>query len=156
MRVTLIVFAGLLLVIAAGIGGILGGRNLSDASKIEEMKDAKALVNLAASAGSQEGKMAKDIMERGGQLKTGAIPAFLTAVLALVLFILVFVKRGVALTASGILLTSIVSVLLNPNFDTGKYGPASPRSIAIALACFGVFGALSAFGAEQIRRRRAA
>jgi uncharacterized membrane protein YraQ (UPF0718 family) len=142
----------MLLLGTAGLGGLLAARNISDARSLSSVQNqAEGVLGEAAKAGIKEVGQAAAL---GGQLRVGAIPAILAATLAFALLILVFVKKGVLHLAAGVAVAGAVAVAFNPQYETGAYGPASARSLAIVLAVLGMLGALCAFGAEQLRRRR--
>jgi hypothetical protein len=157
MRIALIVVATLFLVAAMGLGGILALRNYSDATKISKITgDLEQLTATAGKDAPAEVKQAKEVLEKVGQLRTGALPALLTGLLALGLLVMQFVKKGVFPIAGAIILAGVLSIVLNPHFDTGPLGPASPRSMAIVLTVLAAIGAGASFGAEMIRRHRLA
>jgi hypothetical protein len=158
MRVTLMVLATLLLLIGGGIGGLLTWRDLRDAGDIEELTGGSRDEAIAAAklVGGETGKEALEMMELPGKLKIGAVPAALAGLLAIVLLVAMYRGRGVGTFAGALAIAAVAAVLLNPHYDTGKFGPAPARSIAIFLAGFAIAGALLAFLADRMRQGRAA
>ncbi len=156
MRITLIIVAVVCLLVTMGLGGILAGRNINDASDIEKLtKKNSKLLKLATALGSKDAKKVTDIQEKTGALRIGAGALAVLVLASLALFIMLFMKKGITILTGSVILLAVLSIFLNPHYETGAYGPASARSVAIAVGIFAIIGALASFGADQLRMRRA-
>jgi hypothetical protein len=151
MRVTLIVFASLFLLISAGVGFVLGYRNFKDA---DDLAEHSAELEMAKALGIKEAAGLASVTP--SKLKLGGAVAGLAAMAALALLVMTFAKKAVVPSALVVFGLCAVAIFTNPHYETGPFGPASARSIAIVFAVLCAAGTLAAFGAEKIRQIRLA
>lgn len=158
MRIVTIIFATILLVATAGLGLLGTNRSIKDAKSIDEIYEpAKAEITAAAAAGDKGAKELQSLGEATGRLRAGAVAFAVAAFLALGLLIMTFIRnKRVPHAAAALVGLSVLSIVLNPQYDLGPTAPASARSLAYVVGVLAGLGALSSWGASRLRRDRAA
>lgn len=157
MKILVTILASLFLLATAGLGAIGTLRSMKDARDIDSVyQESKAVIVQAAAAGDPGARTLKDLGEKTGNLRAGAVAFAVAALLALALIVLTFVNRGVGLAALGLCAVVLASIVLSPQYNLGPTAPASARSLAYVLGVLGAVGALAAFGSSALRRRRVA
>jgi hypothetical protein len=155
MRIFAIIAATLMLLVTAGIGFLGTARSLNDAEDIDKLiKPIKGELGKMAAAGSTRAKKLKDLSEKTGSLRAGAVFFALSGLLALGLVVMMFVDKAVPYVAGGLVVVALVSIFVNPQYDLGPLAPASARSLAYVVAVVGAIGAAAAYGASAIKKRR--
>lgn len=155
MRIAALILATLLLLLTAGVGALGTNRSLKDAKDIDTLvKPIKGQIAALAAAGNSEAKKLKDLADKTGRLRGGAVTFALTALLALTLLVLGFVGRGVPYVAGALVVMALISVAVNPQYNMGPTAPASARSLAWVVAVMGMLGAGASYGAARLRRSK--
>ncbi|MGE0546112.1 MAG: hypothetical protein AB7O24_00170 [Kofleriaceae bacterium] len=146
MRIVLIVFASLFLFLGLGASALLGWRDFKDAKEVASLGEDRELVMKMADASGMTGM--KELTP--GKLKAGGAGSLLAAGAALVLFVVMFVKKKVALLAGATCALAVIAIVLNPNYQAGE--AIAAREFAIVAGVLTILGALCAFGADKLRK----
>ena len=160
MRIFLIVVACLALLISLGLGLLTASSNLSSKNAARMAKAQKMLKQLKGMGGGKLGALGKKadaMMAKASGYKTAGYGGILVPLLALAALITMFMKKAmpVLITAGGCLVLFLLFTILAPSFDTGSFGPASPRSQVLVFGIAAAISAAASFGADRIRVGRA-
>ncbi|MFT5431136.1 MAG: hypothetical protein ACI9OJ_001815 [Myxococcota bacterium] len=146
MRIVLLIVMVLAVVVSAGLGIMVGQKNLHS-------EEGKALAALAEA--TKDAKDSKTHTIAAGFQKSGW-GGYVVGGLAVLLLVVAFAKKWSAIAAIGGLgiLASIAFIILSPSFETGATGGMAPRGQAMVYGIAFVVAALSAMGAEKIRMKK--
>lgn len=158
MRIFLIVIACLGLLVSLGLGLLTASANLSseNAAKLERAQ--KMLKKLEGLSGAAVGGKAKAMLAKASGYKTAGYGGILVPLFALGALITMFMKKAtpVLIAAGACLALFLLFTVLAPSFDSGAFGPASPRSQVLVFGIAAAISAAASFGADRIRLARAA
>jgi hypothetical protein len=154
MRIAAIIIATLCLLVSGGLGLVRSSTNFKDAKDLGEVASVNKELVSVAKAAKIEGASVLEV--KPGALKRGGVGFIFVGVLSIITLISIFVKRGVPIFAGALAAVALISIILNPQYDTGSMGPMSARNAAILVGVFAMIGAGFAFLADRIRLRRAA
>lgn len=154
MRILLLIVMVLAVVVSAGLGLMIGQKNLHS----EDAKTAAAAMEAAEKLVGDKGGPEIEKLRTGLEgFKKSGWGGYVVGVLAVLLLIVTFAKKWSAIAAiSGLgILASIAFMILSPSFETGSTGGMAPRGQAMVYGVAFIVAALSAMGAEKIRMKKA-
>jgi len=144
MRILLIIVMILAMLVATGMGLMIGNENLLS-------ENADKLTKLVEMAGDSELATTAKGYQTAGQ------GGFIVALLALVMVIVTFTKKtkAIQIVAGITVLMGLVFIGMSPGAEASENGPASPRMQAMVFCIAAMIVAACGFGAEQIRLKKA-
>jgi hypothetical protein len=157
MRITVLVFATLLLLATSAAGFLGAWRGLKDAKDMDALlgEDAAAVASAAEGSDAAGAGGLAVLAGSTGKLRAGAVVFGITGLVALGLLVLTFLNRFVPYLALGIVVLALVGTFLSPQYDLGPLGPASARQLGYVISVLAALGGASAMGAWALKRRRA-
>lgn len=161
MRIALIIVACLALLFSLGMGLLTAGNNLSSENTAKMEKAKKMVQQLKGLTGGKLGKRGGAVdkmLAKASGYKTSGYAGILLPLFALAALITMFMKKQLPLliTAGGCVALFLLFAALAPSFDTGSFGPASPRTQVLVFGIAALISAAASFGADRIRLARAA
>ena len=153
MRALLLILMVLGVVASAGLGIMVGQKNLHS----EDAKELDGLVETAESlSGGESNSKLDELKAMASGVKTSGWGGYIVGGLAVLLLIVGFMKKWSPIMAISVLgiLASVAFIILSPSFDMGPNGPLPPRGQAIVYGGAFILAALSAMGAEKLRLKK--
>ena len=128
--------------------------NLGDSDDAAKAQKQLEEVKKTLGADSPLVKKAEEAQANLGGAVRAAYGGLLVAVLSLLVMILTFAKKSGPLVIVGglTILASVVFILISPSYDTGKYGPANARQIAMLYGIPALIGGLCGILADKFRK----
>ncbi len=156
MRILLLIVMVLSVLVAAGMGGAIGNENVVKAENREAMESTLATLDQVKTADPETNSKIEELKTALAGYKTSGIGGFVVGGLALLLAIFAFAKKYSPTMALGLLaiIAAGVFIGLSPSLEMGENGPASPRVQAMVYGFAAMLAAITAMGAEKLRRTR--
>jgi hypothetical protein len=153
MRIAAIIVATIMLLGSTALGLLGSNRSIQDARVLDEYG---AVAQLAAASGDSTAKELAALSDKTGRLRAGGVAFALVGILSLALLVIVFMNKPIVPHVAGALVAlSVVTVIINPQYDLGMLAPASARTLAYVVLGFAALGAGAAWAARALKQRRA-
>ena len=160
MKKLLVVFSVIFLIIAAAGTGILTWRDFRDGSDLAKLETEMDKTSTQTGVGKsifKEALKQKGLDISASRFTFAGIVTALTFLVCLAVFILVFMKKpDISVYAGiGLIIFTIIMILVNPGYDTGPYGPAPARTLAIIIGAAAILGAICSITLAKKRQKMA-
>jgi drug/metabolite transporter (DMT)-like permease len=157
MKKLLVVLSVIFLIIAVAGTGILTWRDFrdgSDLAKLEKEMDKASTQSGVGKSVFKEALKQKGLDISGSRFTLAGIFTALTFLICLAAFILLLMKKpDISVYAGiGLIIFTIIMILVNPGYDTGPYGPAPARTLAIIIGVFAILGAICSIALAKKRQ----
>lgn len=156
MRILLLIVMVLAVLVSTGMGLAIANENVFKAENQAAMEESLALLEAVESTEAADATKIDELKSALTGYTTSGWGGLVVGGLALILAIAAFAKKAQPTLILGILAigAAVAFIALSPSLDMGENGPASPRMQAMVYGCAGMLAALSAMGADKIRRKR--
>lgn len=160
MKKLLVVLSVIFLIIAAAGTGILTWRDFRDGSELAKLETEMDKASTQTGVGKSVFKQAlkeKGLDVSASKFTFAGIVTALTFLVCIAVFILVFMKKpNISVYAGiGLIIISIIMILVNPGYDTGPFGPAPARTLAIIFGIAAILGAICSMILAKMRQKSA-
>lgn len=161
MKRFLIVLSALLLIIGVIATGLLTWRDFRDGGQLAEVE--KQVESLGSQAGGTAKDVYKGLLKNAGlditssRLTIAGVFSGITLLLVLVVLVLLFMAKPDKSMIFGVALIvfAAVMIFINPSYETGPYGPADARSIAMIAGIFSIVGAAGSLVVSKLKQKEA-
>jgi hypothetical protein len=161
MKRFLTVLSALILIVGVIATGLLTWRDFRDGGQLAEVE--KKVEAADTQAGGAAKDMYKGLLKNAGidvsssRLTIAGLFSALTLLLTLAALVLLFMAKPdkTKIVGLALIVFAVIMIFINPSYNTGPYGPADARTIAMTAGAFAIVGAAGSLLVSRMRQKEA-
>lgn len=162
MKRFLTVLSALILIVGVIATGLLTWRDFRDGGQLAEVEKKVEAADTQAGGGAAK-DMYKGLLKNAGidvsssRLTIAGLFSALTLLLTLAALVLLFMAKPdkTKIVGLALIVFAVIMIFVNPSYNTGPYGPADARTIAMIAGAFAIVGAAGSLLVSRMRQKEA-